>query len=156
MKKNNHNPNRAKIHRNYTVEEIAELFDTHKNTVRNWVKRGLPAMNEKRPLLILGYELRAYLQKRRTKNKKTCKINELYCMRCRTPQMPAGNMADLTCITEKIGNLEAICPHCHAMMNKRVSIAKLDQINEKIDITLSQELRHLIKITKLSVNSDFK
>jgi len=32
------NPNLAKIHRNYTVEEVALLFSVHKNTVRSWVK----------------------------------------------------------------------------------------------------------------------
>jgi excisionase family DNA binding protein len=155
MKKNNHNPNHVKIHRNYTVEEVAELLGTHKNTVLNWVKGGLTAMNDKRPMLILGYELKEYLIERRTKHKKPCKLNELYCMRCRKPQTPAGNMADFTRITEKVGNLEAICPDCQIMMNKRVSIAKLDQIKAKIDITLPQELRHIIKRTKPSVNSDF-
>ena len=35
------NPNLAKIHRNYTVEEVADLFSVHKNTVRLWVKNGL-------------------------------------------------------------------------------------------------------------------
>jgi transposase len=35
------NPNLAKIHRNYTVEEVANLFSVHKNTVRLWVKDGL-------------------------------------------------------------------------------------------------------------------
>ena len=34
----NLNPNRAKIHRNYTVGEVASLLNIHKNTVRAWIK----------------------------------------------------------------------------------------------------------------------
>jgi hypothetical protein len=36
------NPRRAKIHRNYTVAEIATLYTVHRNTVREWIKHGLP------------------------------------------------------------------------------------------------------------------
>jgi Homeodomain-like domain len=35
------NPRLVKIHRNYSVEDIARLFGIHKNTVRNWLKQGL-------------------------------------------------------------------------------------------------------------------
>jgi len=45
-------------YRNYTVEEIAKLFGVHRNTVRQWVKQGLPTSDRKRPMLILGREYR--------------------------------------------------------------------------------------------------
>ena len=32
------NPRRVKVHRSYTVEEVAKLFRVHKNTVRDWLK----------------------------------------------------------------------------------------------------------------------
>ena len=83
------NPNLAKIHRNYTVEEVACLFGVHKNTVREWVKQGLPATDDRRPMLILGCELRNFLQLKRTKNKRKCKPFEFYCVRCKSPQCPA-------------------------------------------------------------------
>jgi hypothetical protein len=43
------NPRLAKIHRSYTVEESATLFGVHRNTVREWVRRGLPTSDRKRP-----------------------------------------------------------------------------------------------------------
>ncbi|MEO7863683.1 MAG: helix-turn-helix domain-containing protein, partial [Nitrospirales bacterium] len=42
MRTRHPNPRLVKIHRNYTVEEIANLFGIRRNTVREWVKRGLP------------------------------------------------------------------------------------------------------------------
>src|SRR5664279_6537908 len=42
------NPRRAKIHRSYSVEEMARLFDIHKNTIRTWLKQGLEAIDGQR------------------------------------------------------------------------------------------------------------
>ena len=47
----------VKIHRTYTVEDIAGLFGTHKNTVRQWIRAGLPTIDDGRPMLILGPQL---------------------------------------------------------------------------------------------------
>ena len=156
MKKRLHNPNLAKIHRNYTVEEVAGLYGVFKGTVRAWIKAGLPIINDKRPMLILGSNLVAFHQARRTKNKQKCKPGEIYCVRCRMPKNPAGDMADYRIITEKIGNLEAICPNCDNIMNRRVSLSKLGQVCGEITITLPQALQHIIESNQPSVNSDLK
>lgn len=156
MKKRLHNPNLAKIYRNYTVEEVAILYGVFKGTVRAWIKAGLPIINDKRPLLILGSDLAAFHQARRTKNKQKCKPGEIYCVRCRGPKNPAGDMADYRIITEKIGNLEAICPDCDKIMNRRVSLSKLEQVCGEITITLPQALQHIIESNQPSVNSGLK
>ena len=135
MAKRSQNPRLAKIHRSYTVEEVASLYGNHKNTVREWIKQGLPTLNEKRPMLILGSDLANFLKKRRLKNKKTCQPGEIYCIRCRTPKVPAGNMAECQRINETLGNLIAICPDCELIMNRRVNLAKLKQIKGDINIS---------------------
>lgn len=154
MKKRHPNHRLVKIHRNYTVEEIANLFGIHKNTVRHWVKEGLATIDEKRPMLILGHVLMVFLQARRVKNKQTCKPGELYCVRCRATRSPAGGMAEYYPITEKFGNLVAICPNCNAMMNQHVSLAKIGAFQGKVDISFPKAHQHLIERAKPSVNSD--
>jgi hypothetical protein len=49
MRKRRPNYRLVKIHRCYTVEEAARLLGTHKNTVRAWVRAGLPTCDSKRP-----------------------------------------------------------------------------------------------------------
>ena len=156
MRTRHPNPRLVKIHRNYTVEEIAHLFGIHRNTVREWVKRGLPTSDDKRPMLILGRELYAFLQSRRAKSKRPCGPGEIYCVRCRAPKAPAGDMADYQSLTATLGNLIAICPDCDAIMNRRVTLAKLERIRGQMDITLPQALRHIGNSVQPSVNSDLR
>ena len=140
MKRRHPNYRLVKIHRSYTVEEVARLFDIHKNTVHRWVKDGLAIIDDKRPMLILGQVLVAFLQARRAKNKQPCKPGELYCVRCRSPKSPAGDMAEYSPVTEKIGNLIGICPDCDAIMNRRVSLAKIGEFQGKLDISFPEPL----------------
>jgi len=156
MGKRHPNHRLVKIHRSYKVEEIAKLFGIHKHTVRQWVKNGLPTSDDKRPMLILGRELVAFLRARRLKHKQTCKPGELYCVRCRAPKPPAGDMAEYSPITEKYGNLSGICPDCEAFMNRHVSLAKIGQICGKMDISFPEEVRQLIESASPTVNSDFR
>ena len=156
MGKRHPNPQLVKIHRNYTVEETATLLSIHKNTVRTWVKRGLPTIDDKRPMLILGRDLSAFLRAKRVKNKQPCKPGEMYCLRCRIPQIPAENMVEYQPRTESLGNLFGICPDCGTGMNRNVNPAKLEQIRGQMEITLPQGMRHIVDSQQPPVNSDFR
>ncbi|MRS03279.1 DNA-binding protein [bacterium] len=156
MKKRRSNPRLVKIHRTYTIEEIAKLFGIHRNTVRHWLKDGLAAIDNKRPLLILGRVLAAFLQTRRVENKRTCKPGELYCVRCRAPKSPAEGMAEYLPVTEKFGRLIAICPDCESMMNRNISMARIQEFRSKMDINFPEALRRIVERCEPSVNSDLE
>ncbi len=156
MSKRHPNPRLAKIHRNYTVEEVAGVFGVHRNTVREWVKRGLPTSDGRRPMLILGADLVAFLRARRVKNKRACQPGELYCFGCRAPKAAAGAMADYQPLTATQGNLIAMCADCETIMYRRVNLTKLAQVRGKLDITLPQALPHIDESAEPSVNSDLR
>jgi hypothetical protein len=134
MGKRLYNPNLAKNHRSYRVDEAASLYKVHKGTVRNWINAGLPVLNDKHPMLILGGDLAAFHRARRTKNKQKCKPGEMFCFRCRAPKEPALDMADYKPDTATLGNLVGICPTCGTIMNRRASLAKLDKVCGKMEI----------------------
>jgi hypothetical protein len=154
MHKRRPNHRLVKIHRSYTVEEIARLFCVHKNTVREWIRAGLPTSDQKRPALVLGCELSCFLQARRAKNKRPCKPGEIYCVRCRAPEFPAGGMAEYQPITANLGNLVGVCPGCEGMIYRRASTAKLPTIRGNLDITFSEAGRQVSVRNTPTVNSD--
>jgi hypothetical protein len=126
------NPNLCKINRSYTVEEIATLFDVHKNSVRAWIKKGLPVCDDLKPLLILGGDLKAFLKAKRAQNKRTCKTNELYCCKCRAPQLPELSTIEFRHETTTKGRVIAQCSTCHSRMNKYFKLANLEQIRDQL------------------------
>lgn len=149
------NPNRAKIHRSYSVEEIAMLYSVHKNTVRQWIKSGLPVIDQNRPILISGADLRLYWQNKRVSRKRQCQPYEIFCLRCRIPQRPAGNMADFELRNANIGRLIGLCPDCGGIINKFIKCTRLDAIRGQLDITHTKALEHINESSKPLVNSDF-
>lgn len=120
------NPRRAKIHRSYTVEEVARLFGVHKQTVRNWIDAGLPALASKRPILIHGSDLRQFHDHRRKEQRQKCRPGELFCLKCRAPKRPAGDMLDYLPMSLVSGNFRGICPTCNGLIHRRVSLARID------------------------------
>ena len=75
-----------KKNRSYTIAEIAETIGVHRQTVRRWILQGLTPIDSQKPVLILGEHAAEFLKNRRNKNKKSCRTNELYCVKCRTIQ----------------------------------------------------------------------
>lgn len=150
------NPRLAKIHRSYTVEEVAQLFGVHRNTVRQWIKQGLPVCDDRRPVLILGSELAAFLTRKRARNKRPCKDGEIYCVRCRAPQSPALGMADYEPLTATGGNLIGLCPKCGGLIYRRVSRARLVAVAGNLVVQFTRGQKRIDESNNPSVNSDFK
>ena len=150
-----YNPNLIKIHRSYTYEELAGVFGVHKNTVAQWVKNGLPCLQEQRPFLILGANAKAFLQAQRENRKRKCKPNEFYCMRCKVPVMPAENFVEYTPLSSTKGRLVGFCERCESLINKFIGYASLDAYSSIFAITKPTALEHIRDTDNPLLNSDF-
>ena len=148
------NPRLAKIHRSYSVEDTSRLFKIHKNTVRHWLKQGLEPIDDQRPALIRGEELRRFLTERRVRAKRSCGPGRIYCLPCRAPKSPAGKMAECVATSDTTGTLRVICPDCDRMIYRTVNPQKIDAVRGDLDITLTQAQPRIEETTKPNVNCD--
>lgn len=128
---------RISKHRNYTVEEAARRLSVSRVTVRRWIAGGLPALDDQRPMLILGGDLIAFLAARR-KPRQRCRLDECYCFACRAPRVVAGGMAELRWLTPVSGNLRALCATCTTVMHKRIAAQRLPELCAILDVTIVQ------------------
>ena len=148
------NPRLAKIHRNYSVEEVSRLFAIHKNTVRTWLRQGLMPIDDQRPTVVRGQELRRFLAERRVRTKQACGPGRIYCLPCRAPKVPAGKMADCVQTGETTASLQGICPDCNRMIYRRVNPQKLESVRGDLDITVTQRQPRIEETVKPNVNCD--
>ncbi len=132
---------RVKRHRSYRIDEAAQAVNACRATVRRWIKNGLPTVRDTRPALILGSDLIDYLTRKPQGPK--CALGECYCLKCRAPRQPALGMADFIPLTEKGGNLRALCSACGSVMHKRLSLAGLNAIGGELDVKITERQRHI-------------
>jgi Helix-turn-helix domain len=148
------NPGLAKIHRSYSVDDVSRLFKTHKNTVRNWIKQGLQPIDGQRPTLFRGFELRRFLTDRRNRAKQPCGPGRIFCLPCRAPKVPAGNMTECVVAGVAIGTLRGICPDCNRMIYRRINPQKLDAVHGDLDVTVTQARPRIEGTSGPNVNCD--
>lgn len=132
------NPNLIKLHRSYTVGDLADRLGVHRNTVRNWQRNGLAPIDEVRPVLFQGATIRDFLKLQRSARKSPCGPGLFYCFRCREPRPPAGEMVDYLTMTTRSGNLRAICGVCGALMHRRVSVNAVAAVMPGIAVQMVQ------------------
>ena len=143
----------VKTHRVYTLWEAAEALGVHKKTVGRWVKdQGLPADTSRKPWLIAGRDLKAFLDHRQRRSRQRLAIHQCYCLGCKGPREPAERMADYTQQTATSGMLTALCPDCGNIMHKAVRRADLDQIRSRIDVAIKTAAPRLVSPTDPPLN----
>jgi hypothetical protein len=148
------NPRRIKLHRPYSVEEAALALGAHKNSVRGWIRDGLPVVDGSRPVLILGHELRAYLERKRKSAKRPCSPGTLYCFKCREPRAPAMGMVEATRRNATTANLKAICDVCGTFIHRNASLAKIAAAMPGLDVQIREAGARISERTEPSLNCD--
>lgn len=143
----------VKVHRNYTVDDVARLLGVCKGTVRRWLKAGLPALTDRRPALILGGDLIDFLRARAVPRTR-CEPGECYCVKCRAPRKAAEGMADFVPYTLTGGNLRALCEVCGNLMHRRVSVRQLEAFRSILDVSVMEGRQDLTDSSLPCLNDD--
>ncbi|WP_436642719.1 helix-turn-helix domain-containing protein [Microbaculum sp. FT89] len=139
-------PSARQVKKNWTyeVKQLARLVGVHPNTVRRWIsKDGLEVVDDRRPFLIRGEAAQEFLGERKQSRKCTLKPGEIYCLGCRAPKRPAGNMADYLPLGAERGSLQGLCPDCGGLIYRGVSPAKLDAVRADLDIAFTEALQRI-------------
>jgi excisionase family DNA binding protein len=116
---------RVKANRSYTVEEAAETVGVTPQTVRSWIRQGLPALTAQRPFLILGYALKDFLASAEASRKRPLRLGEFFCLRCKTSTTAAIGLAEYAPLSTAHGRLEAFCAVCEGPCSRLVTKASL-------------------------------
>ena len=148
------NQHRVKLHRSYSVPELATCLGVHKNTIRHWQRDGLHPIDASRPVLFQGGVVRAFLAKRSASRKRPCPPGTLYCFRCREPRAPALGMLDYIAITPASGNLRALCGTCEGVMHRRTRLADLATRMPGMAVQITQGISSLSGSPSPSLNCD--
>lgn len=78
------NPKGIFKHRSYTIEELAGLLGKNEKTLSRWIDSGLKTIPESRkPILIMGSDLKEFLRNKYSKKKVKMDRNQFYCLHCK-------------------------------------------------------------------------
>ncbi|SEK62649.1 hypothetical protein SAMN05421666_0707 [Roseovarius nanhaiticus] len=125
---------RVKVHRQYTYESAADALGVTAHTVRAWREVGLAVLDSQKPHLILGRELKRFIESRMSTKSRKLALDEFYCMSCRAPRAPYGAMADYVPFNTTRGRLVVLCGVCETPCNKFVSFKMFSELIEILTI----------------------
>lgn len=134
--------NRIKAGYTYDVAETAVLIGVHPNTVRRWLKDGLSSLDDRRPLLIHGAALKAFLAKQRDDRRSECAPGQFFCFRCKAPRNPKIGSVNTIDHGPNVVRLTACCGACGIAMHRTASRQKLPQALDAIS-RLQMERRRI-------------
>ena len=103
---------RIKSHRNYDIEELAVCVGVTPQTVRTWIKEGLPAITDKRPFLIIGYIAKAFLKERESERKVIKGDGDFYCVSCKQRRNAALGLTERATLANGRWVLKGFCEVC--------------------------------------------
>jgi hypothetical protein len=127
----------------YSIEDITQCLNIHKNTVGDWLKAGLKKIDGLQPYLIWGQDLIDFLDARNKDKKRPCAENQLFCCRCQIPTYAKDNMVRIH-HSDKRTNLSGICATCGSSTNRTISPQAIGNF-KKVFVIEGLEQKNLIE-----------
>jgi hypothetical protein len=135
----NLNPQLAKGGRCYDVREVAELYDVCMGTVRAWLRSGLSPIDSRRPMLVQGATLKAFLASRRASGREVNPPGFLRCFSCHAPRIPRPETVEFRPAEHGAGMLRGQCAACGTMMNRRTNPAQIAAVLPGLTVPIRRD-----------------
>jgi excisionase family DNA binding protein len=126
-----------KSFRTYTIKEAAEVTGVSERTIGNWVSNGLRVLDDERPALFRGDDLREFIKCQRADRKVKTELDQFYCVCCRKPREAAEGFAECTVIGNR-AKLTAFCETCETIVSKAVPKAFVPKIARTLTLTIKR------------------
>ena len=155
------NVNRIRLHRSYTMAELASVLGVHVRTVQTWRKEGMLPIDEyDRPMLFIGEVVRTFLKRRQQARKCKLQARECYCLRCNTSVLPVPESITVEVTDRRVGKtaravvVRGKCSTCGARVVRFTSTNSI--LNTPWWTNLREADKRLIGTSVPSLNTDLK
>lgn len=116
------NPQIIQGHLSYTIREIVEVLGINQKTCLRWIEEGLATVpGQKKPILILGSELKKFIRQKNSKKKVEMKRHEFFCFKCKAPRRGKRGTITTSGDTKK-----AECSVCNTKMTRKIKPHRKD------------------------------
>jgi len=128
---------KVRVTKNYSVQEMAKLFDKSESTILDWIREGLPTIDDKKPVLVFGWQLKGWHEAKWAARKIKCEPLEFYCSRCRGPRRLAPGSLRFDEVPGGAPRANGRCIDCSKHLFKSVTqkVAKVLESGELEDGT---------------------
>jgi hypothetical protein len=132
---NTYNTHLIKLRKSYSIKEISLLFDIDRKTCSRWIKDEDLKVIETgaNPMLVLGSDLKEFIQKRRKAKKVPLAQNEYYCLKCHIAVEAKIESESVIKTGKKIGKngcdqlvKTGICEVCGTKINRFIGLYQKD------------------------------
>jgi Helix-turn-helix domain len=121
-----------------TISEIARALGRSTGTVRDWIRKGLPVLNEERPTVIRGVDLKGWLAERQRRRRVDLAPHEFMCLHCKAARAPLGGLVDACFQNSRNLRLQALCSVCDAPTHRFAAAEILQEIQRLFDVNLTE------------------
>jgi hypothetical protein len=138
----------------YSVAEAARVTGAHRNTIHHWLGSGLPTIDSRKPILIKGAALKAFIDSRRARRRQPCGPGRIFCLKCREPKRPAFDEVEYEPDNRKLGRLIGLCPDCGGIILRRTSALRIRDAAGNLGIRFRPAVERLYESKHASLNCE--
>jgi len=123
-----HDTSKARRHWYYTRQELCELFGVCDTTITNWKNRGLTTIDERRPDVFHGFDVRCFLSQIRLGAWREPKNGRLFCPSCQRYVPMVCDSIQLRRDELERNKVNGTCIHCDTSLWAFVAATRIGDV----------------------------